>query len=65
MTALRLSTLTQQLAQYGNDNIDEERAVEKFLRVVPKKYVDGLLRADDRGDRSPQGRRPPRAATSL
>jgi len=28
----------QQLARYGDNDIDEERAVEKFLRVVPKKY---------------------------
>ena len=34
--ALRLNTLMQQLARYGDDDIDEERAVEKFLRVVPK-----------------------------
>jgi hypothetical protein len=32
--ALRLNTLMQQLARYGDDNIDEERAVEKFLRVI-------------------------------
>ena len=36
--ALRLNTLMQQLARYGDNNVDEERAVEKFLRVVPKKY---------------------------
>jgi len=36
--ALRLDTLMQQLARYGDNDIDEERAVEKFLRVVPKKY---------------------------
>ena len=36
--ALRLNTLMQQLARYGDNDIDEERAVEKFLRVVPKKY---------------------------
>ena len=36
--ALRLNTLMQQLAQYGDNDIDEERAVEKFPRVVPKKY---------------------------
>ena len=66
--ALRLNTLMQQLARYGDNDIDEERAVEKFLRVVPKKYsqvaiaidVAGLLRAVDRGgDGSPQGRRQP------
>ena len=26
------------MARYGDNDIDEERAVEKFLRVVPKKY---------------------------
>ena len=36
--ALRLNTLMQQLARYGDNDIDEERAIEKFLRVVPKKY---------------------------
>jgi hypothetical protein len=36
--ALCLNTLMQQLARYDDDDIDEERAVEKFLRVVPKKY---------------------------
>jgi hypothetical protein len=36
--AFRLNTLMQQLARYSDDDIDEERAVEKFLRVVPKKY---------------------------
>jgi hypothetical protein len=36
--ALRLYTLMQQLTRYGDDDIDEERVVEKFLRVVPKKY---------------------------
>jgi hypothetical protein len=36
--ALCLNTLMQQLTRYGDDDIDEERVVEKFLRVVPKKY---------------------------
>jgi hypothetical protein len=36
--ALRLNTLMQQLTWYDDDDIDEERAIEKFLRVVPKKY---------------------------
>jgi hypothetical protein len=35
---LCLNTLMQQLARYGDNDIDEERAIEKFLRVVPKKY---------------------------
>lgn len=37
--ALRLTTMMQQLARYGDDSIDEERAIEKFLRVVPEKYL--------------------------
>jgi hypothetical protein len=36
--ALRLNTLMQQLARYGDNDIDEERAIKKFLRVVHKKY---------------------------
>ena len=36
--ALRLNTVMQLLAWYSDNDIDEERAVEKFLRVVPKKY---------------------------
>jgi hypothetical protein len=27
-----------QQARYDNNDIDEERATEKFLRVIPKKY---------------------------
>jgi hypothetical protein len=41
--ALRLNTLMQQLARYGDYDINEERAVEKFLRVVPKKYTQLAL----------------------
>ncbi|CAN6343773.1 unnamed protein product [Urochloa humidicola] len=36
--ALRLSGLMQQLKQCGDEDITEERAVEKFLRAAPKKY---------------------------
>jgi hypothetical protein len=36
--ALCLNTLMQQLARYGDHDIDKDKAVEKFLRVVPKKY---------------------------
>ena len=35
---LRLITLLQKFAQYGDDTIDEERAVEKLLRCVLEKY---------------------------
>ena len=31
------------MAWYGDDDIGEERAVEKFLRVVPKKYTQLAL----------------------
>jgi hypothetical protein len=36
--ALCLSGLVQQLAWHSNDDIDEQK-VEKYLRVVPKKYT--------------------------
>jgi hypothetical protein len=37
--APRLSTLKQQMALHGNKDLNEERAVEKLLRAVPKKYA--------------------------
>jgi hypothetical protein len=40
---LHLSTLMQQMAWYVDDNHDEEKVVEKFLRVVPKKYTQVAL----------------------
>jgi hypothetical protein len=36
--ALRLNTLLQKMAQFGNDTYDEERAVEKPFRCIPEKY---------------------------
>jgi hypothetical protein len=36
--ALHLNTLLQKMVQYGDDTYDEERAVEKLFRCVPKKY---------------------------
>ncbi|XP_072149622.1 uncharacterized protein [Setaria viridis] len=36
--ALRLSSLMQQLERYSDDEINEEKTMAKFLRVVPKKY---------------------------
>jgi hypothetical protein len=36
---LRLSALKQQIARHGGKDLDEERAVEKLLRVAPKKYA--------------------------
>jgi hypothetical protein len=41
--ALRLSGLVQQLARHGDDNIDEQKAVEKYLHFVPKKYTQITL----------------------
>jgi hypothetical protein len=41
--ALRLSDLVQQLARHSDDDIDEQNAVEKYLRVVPKKYTQIAL----------------------
>jgi hypothetical protein len=37
--ALRLSTLKQQMALHDDKDLDEEQAVEKLLRAVPKKYA--------------------------
>jgi hypothetical protein len=39
--ALRFSGLVQQLARQGD--IDEQKVVEKYLRVVPKKYTQIAL----------------------
>ncbi|CAN6346172.1 unnamed protein product [Urochloa humidicola] len=36
--ALRLSNLMQRLRQFGDEDITEEKAVEKLLRAVPPKY---------------------------
>jgi hypothetical protein len=33
--ALRLSSLVQQLVRHGGSDINEQKAVEKYLRVVP------------------------------
>jgi hypothetical protein len=41
--ALRLSGLVQQLAWHDDGNIDEQKAVEKYLHVVPKKYTQIAL----------------------
>jgi broad specificity phosphatase PhoE len=37
--ALRLSSLVQQLARHGDNDIDEQKAVEKYLHIVPNKYT--------------------------
>jgi hypothetical protein len=40
MTSLTISPdLVQQLAWYDDGDIDEQKAVEKYLRVIPKKYT--------------------------
>jgi hypothetical protein len=36
--ALRLNTLLQKMVQFGDDTYDEERAIEKLFRCIPKKY---------------------------
>jgi hypothetical protein len=36
--ALRLNTLQQKMVQFGDDTYDEERAIEKLFRCIPKKY---------------------------
>lgn len=41
--ALHLSALVRKLELYGDDDISEERAVEKLLRVVPNKYTEVAL----------------------
>ena len=37
--AFRLSTLHRQLVLHGDQDIDERRVVEKYLRTVPSKYA--------------------------
>jgi hypothetical protein len=41
--ALRLSSLVRQLARHGNSDIDEQKTVEKYLCIVPKKYTQIAL----------------------
>jgi hypothetical protein len=41
--ALHLSSLVQQLVRHDDSDIDEQKAVEKYLRVVPKKYTQIAL----------------------
>jgi hypothetical protein len=36
--ALCLNTLLQKMVQFGDDNYDEERAVEKLFCCIPEKY---------------------------
>jgi hypothetical protein len=51
--ALHLSGLVQQLAWHGDGNIDEQKAVEKYLRIVPKKYTRIALSMETLLDLSP------------
>jgi hypothetical protein len=70
--ALRLSGLVQHLMRHGD--IDEQKVVEKYLRVVPKKYTQIALSMEtlldlsnlshQGGDRAAQGNRQPRGSTS-
>jgi hypothetical protein len=36
--ALRLNTLQQKMVQFDDDTYNEERAIEKLFRCIPKKY---------------------------
>jgi hypothetical protein len=40
---LRLSGPAQQLARHGDGDISEQKAVEKFLRIIPTKYTQIAL----------------------
>jgi hypothetical protein len=41
--AIHFSGLVQQLAWHGDSDIDEQKVVEKYLRVIPKKYTQIAL----------------------
>jgi len=41
--SLRIASLMQKLEMFGDDDINEERAVEKLLRIVPDKYTQVAL----------------------
>jgi hypothetical protein len=41
--AFYLSGLVQQLARHDNNDIDEQKVVEKYLHVIPKKYTQIAL----------------------
>lgn len=41
--ALRLTSLTEQMARNGNTDLNVKRAMEKFLRCMPKKYEQLVL----------------------
>ena len=41
--SLRLTSLMQKLEMFGDDDINEERAVEKLLRIIPDKYTQVAL----------------------
>ena len=41
--SLRLASLMQKLEMFGDDDINEEQAVEKLLHIVPDKYTQVTL----------------------
>jgi hypothetical protein len=41
--AVRLTNLMEQMARNGDTDLTEERAVEKFLRCMPKKYAQIVM----------------------
>jgi hypothetical protein len=43
---LRLSTLKQQMACHGDEDLTEEQAVEKLLRAALKKYAQLVIAID-------------------
>jgi hypothetical protein len=43
--ALRLNTLQQKMVQFGDDTYDEERAVEKLFRCIPRSTSRSLARS--------------------
>jgi broad specificity phosphatase PhoE len=47
--ALRLSSLVHELARHGDGDIDEQKAVEKYLRVVLKKFTQIALSMETPG----------------
>jgi hypothetical protein len=40
---LHLSILVQQMVRYNDNDIDKEKAIEKFLHTIPKKYTQIVL----------------------
>ena len=40
---MRLTNLIEQMARNGDTDLTEERAVEKFLHCMPKKYTQIVM----------------------